>query len=142
MAVFERVIIAHTLAHMRAAFGAAQAVQVPLVLQTATGALRFAGAQYLLAMFQKAQSEFPTVTAVLILNCDDAGAETVSAMRIGHTHIRTSAPAGLRVKLVDIAKQLRVTVVEGTPEVLDLRFTYYLDDACKKWLAHSIVALE
>ena len=54
----------------------------------------------------------------------------------------SSAPEGLRVKLLDIAQQLGVTVVEGTPEALDLRFTYYLDDACKKWLAHTIVALE
>jgi len=142
MAALGRVIIAHTLAHTRAAFGAAQAVQTPLVLQTATGALRFAGGQYLLSLFQKVQNEFPDVKALLILECDDAGAETVSAMRIGHTHIRSSAPDALRVKLVDIAQQLGVVVADDVPEVLDLRFTYYVDDACKKWLGHVSVTLE
>lgn len=135
MAALGRVIIAHTLPHMRAAFAAAQETGRPLTLQTATGALRFAGAQYLLSLFTKAQAEYPEVAAILILNCDDAGAETVSAMRIGHTHIRSSAPAPLRGRLVDIAGQLGVAVVQGEPEAaLDLRYTYRVEEACRGWL--------
>ena len=137
MVSFGRVIIAHTLAHIREAFAAAQELGTPLILQTATGALRYAGAQYLLTMFHKAQSEYPQVRATLILNCDDAGAETVSAMRIGHTHIRSSASEGLREKLVDIAKQLGVIVVEGEFAALDLRYSYRLNEACKKWLIEN-----
>jgi fructose/tagatose bisphosphate aldolase len=129
-----RVIITHTLAHMREAHEAARSLNTPLVLQTATGALRFAGAQYLLSMFAKARAEFPDVASILILNCDDAGAETISAMRIGHTHIRSSAAEQTRAKLVDIARQLGVTVVEGDYEALDLRYSYRVREACVQWL--------
>ncbi len=142
MAAAGRVIIAHTLVHMREAFAAAHTLHTLLVLQTATGALRFAGAQYLLTMFQKAQAEFPAVRAVLILNCDDAGAETVSAMRIGHTHIRSSAPEILKAKLADIAQQLGVVMVEGVFEALDLRYTYKPAEACEKWLKEKAAVLE
>lgn len=134
---FSRVIIAHTLAHMREAFAAAQELQKPLVLQTATGALLFAGAQYLLTMFQKAQAEHPGVRAILILDCGDAGAETVSAMRIGHTHIRSEATEPLRSKLVDIAQQLGIVVVEGSTSALDLRYTYRVGEACRTWLSET-----
>ncbi|MBY0407713.1 MAG: hypothetical protein K2Q01_08470, partial [Rickettsiales bacterium] len=61
-------------------------------------------------------------------------AETVSAMRTGHTHIRSTAEEPLRAKLMDIAGQLGVSVVEGTPAALDLRFTYYVANACREWL--------
>lgn len=138
MAAYGRVIIAHTFAHMRDAFAAAQDVQAALVLQTATGALRFAGAQYLLTMYEKAHALYPQVEAKLVLNCDDAGAETVSAMRVGHKYLRSDAPEGLKAKLVDIAGQLGVVMVEGEYAALDLRYTYDVSDACKKWL----VALE
>lgn len=135
MGMFGRVIIAHNLAHMRAAFIAAHEAHTDLVLQTATGALRYAGGQYLLTLFQKVQAEFSDVKAVLILECDDAGAETVSAMRIGHTHIRSSAVDALRKKLVNIAQQLGVVVVEGEYESLNLRYSYRVEEDCKKWLS-------
>ena len=135
MADYGRVIIAHTLIHMREAFAAADALQKPLVLQTATGALRFAGAQYLLTMYDKAHALYPNVSSVLVLNCGDAGAETVSAMRIGHKHIRCSAPDMLKAKLADIAQQLGVEMVEAAYVSLDLRYTFKVADECKKWLA-------
>ncbi len=134
MTDFGRVIIAHTLAHMREAFKVAHELEVPLVLQTATGALRFAGAQYLLTMYEKAHMNYPDVVATLILNCDDAAAETISAMRIGHAYVRSTAAGPTREKLKDIALQLGVVWVEGEFQALDLRYTYQVYVNCKLWL--------
>lgn len=132
-----RIVIVHSFMHARDALAAAQALHRPIALQSATGAIRFAGGQYLLTMFQKAHALFPDVKAIFILDCDDAGAETISAMRIGHTHIRSSAAPPTRAKLVDIAKQLGVVVVDGPWEALDLRYSYDVPDACRKWLQEA-----
>lgn len=134
MADAPRVIIAHNLVHMREAHAIAQELGVKLWLQTATGALRFAGAEYLLTTYRKAQALYPGVDSTLILQCDDAGAETIHAMRSGHTHIRTRAPEPTRGKLVNIAQQLGIVVMEGDSPALDLLFEYDTRGACRKWL--------
>jgi len=103
----QKIVIVHTIDDVRAALRSAQG---PITLQSAPDAIFYAGSLYLLTMFQQAKAEFPDVGAIFILDCGDAGAETISAMQIGHTHIRTSAPQPLRAKLSDIAKQLDVTI--------------------------------
>ena len=137
---YSHVIIAHNLVHMREAHAAAQALGVPLVLQTATGALRFAGAEYLLTTYRKARTMYPGVDSLLILQCDDAAAETIHAMRSGHTHIRTSAPEPTRSKLVNIAGQLGIVVADGEFSALDLVYEYDTRGACMKWLSARAAA--
>lgn len=90
----------------------AKAQHVPVTLQSAPDALLYAGALYLLQMYVQEKEAFPEVEARFILDCGKAGAEAVTAMRIGHTHIRTHAPEPLRDKLLDIAAQLGVTVMD------------------------------
>jgi hypothetical protein len=129
-----RVIICHTLAHMRAAFTAAKEANVPLVIQTATGGLRFAGAEYLKETFRKAAEEFPGVEAVLVLQCDDYAADTVQVMRGGQVHIRSHAPEPTYAKLRSIAGQVGAVRVEGDVQALDLKFEYDPLRACRAWL--------
>ncbi len=82
------------------------------VLQSAPDAIFYAGPLYLLSMFAGAKREFAHVDAIFILDCADAGAQAVSAMQMGHTHIKSSAPAPLRAKLQDIAAQLDVVFMQ------------------------------
>ena len=102
-------IIVHTIDDVRAAL---QNATTPVTLQTAPDAIFYAGSLYLLLMFQSAKAEFPDTEAILILDCSDAGAEAISAMQMGHTHIRSSAAEPLRTKLRDIARQLNVIMVD------------------------------
>lgn len=134
MADASRAIVCHTLAHMRAAFAAAAELKKPLTIQTATGALRFAGAEFLLATFKKARAEFPGVEAVLVLQCDDYAADTLHAMRSGHTHFRSSAPEPTYGKLKNIAQKLGLSLLEGEVQALDLVYEYDAAKACRAWL--------
>lgn len=134
MADLSRVIIAHHLFHMRDAHCAAHELGTPLTLQTAAGALRFAGAAFLLSAYKQAHDLFPQVQSVLILDCGDAAAHAIQAMRIGHTHVRLASAPPTRTKLEDIARQLGVNVVEGEYSALDLAYAYPVADSCRKWL--------
>lgn len=134
----KRVIICHNLAHMRLAFSAAAELGKPLVIQTAEGALRYAGAEYLLATFEKAKAEAPQVAATLVLDCDTATADALHAMRQGIKHLRMNAPEPARSKLLDIAAQLGTVVLEGEFEGLNLLYEYKADEACKRWLSAGV----
>jgi len=106
----DTVTIIHTIDDVRTAL---QNAKTPVTLQTAPDAIFYAGSLYLLMMFQNAKAEFPDVQATFILDCGDAGAEAVSAMQMGHTHIRSTAPEPLLVKLKDIARQLGVCIISA-----------------------------
>lgn len=127
-------IIIHSIDDARAAFKAASDLGVALTLQSAPHAIFYAGGLYLLTLFQQAQSEFPDVAAIFILDCGDAGAETVSAMHMGHKHIRSSALAPLFTKLHDIAQQLGVQVITTPFETIDIRHDHNPIQKSKEWL--------
>jgi len=130
----ERVIIVHTLAQAMGACETAAALQTPLTLQSAPDAIFYAGSLYLLQLFAQAQAAFPGVKITCILDCSDAGAEAISAMQIGHKHLRSSAAPEIKVKLADIAEQMGVMLHDNPYEALDLLTAPDTKDACKKWL--------
>lgn len=138
MAEAARVILVHTLEHACAALEAACDTSLRVTLQSAPAAACYAGSLYLLTLFQKAQARFPAAQARFILDCGEAGAEAVEAMRMGHRAIRSSAPPELAEKLADIARQLGCEIATGEYSALDpLRRENGrepLKDACKKWL--------
>lgn len=105
----DNAIIVHTLDDIRVALKAAG--EKTIILQSAPHAIFYAGELYLHTMFKQASAEFPNAKAIFILDCADAGAQAISAMRIGHTHIRSHAPEPLRAKLQDIANQLGVALL-------------------------------
>lgn len=122
-----RVIIAHTIEHVRAALAASRGK--PVILQSAPDAVHYAGSLYLLRMFEQARQEHPDAEAIFILDCRDAGATAIEAMRAGHKHIRPS-----EAKIADIARNHGVTVHDGPYEALDLHTVRDTKDACIKWL--------
>jgi hypothetical protein len=129
-----RVVIVHNLEHAREALAVAVKCKKPIVLQSAPDAIFYAGALYLLKLFEQAQKEYPKADAIFILNCGDARAEAISAMQLGHKHIRSNAEPELREKLADIAAQLGVTVHSGPYETLDLGAVKDAKSACRAWL--------
>jgi len=115
-----RLAIVHTLAQARFALETANSLHRPIILQSPPDAIFYAGSLYFLHLFEQAQKSCPKAEAQFILDCADAGAEAVEAMRIGHRHIRSNAPPTLCAKLKAIAAGLGVTFEEGTYEALDL----------------------
>jgi len=126
----DRVLIVHTLEQATALL----ALNRPVMLQSAPDAIFYAGALYLLSMFREAQKQYPGSDAVFILDCADAGAETIDAIQMGHTHIRSSAPEPLLAKLADIAKQANVIFLDGAYESLDVRHEHDIKAAALTFL--------
>lgn len=132
-----RVIIIHNLEQAVAALNVAVKMKTPVVLQSAPEAIFYAGALYLLKLFEQAQKAQPKADAIFILNCGDARAEAISAMQLGHKHIRSNADPELREKLADIAAQHGVTFHTGPYEALDLLGVRHSEKACREWLENT-----
>jgi hypothetical protein len=129
-----RVIVIHTLEHAITALEVAAECKKPATLQSAPDAIFYAGGLYLLKLFEQAKKACPDAQATFILNCGEARAEAVSAMQMGHKHIRSNAAPDLREKLADIAKQHNVTFHTGPYEALDLVQASDTKTACRDWL--------
>ena len=129
-----KVIIAHDLHHALAAMQAAHDLALPVIIHSAPDAIYHTGAGYIFQMFKKAQEAFPDVDATFILDCADAGAETIAAMQTGHKTLRSRAPAPARGKLADIARQYGARMIDGLYEPLDLARVRDTKGACEKWL--------
>ncbi len=132
--MLKRVIIVHTPEHVSAALEATQELKQPIALQSAPHAIYYAGALYLLEMFRQAQQRFPQTEARFILDCADAGVEAVEALQMGHQLIRSSAPAAIKDKLADIARQCGAELTDAPYEALDLRAVHDPQAACRDWL--------
>lgn len=115
-----RVVIVHHAEHVRLALRAAQECSCSITLQSAPDALFYAGALYLLNMYEQEKTQFPNVDATFILDCADSRALAVQAMQTGHTHIRSQAEPKILSKLASIAKNNGVTLYTKPYEALDL----------------------
>ena len=127
-----RVIIAHTLEHAQAALAAADECQCPIVLQSALGSIFYAGALYLLHLFETAKQSAPHIHTTCIIDCGNNEALAINAMQMGHTHIRVQDSES---RIQDIAKQYGITVYTEAYEALDLLDTTDAKTACVKWLS-------
>jgi len=133
-----RVVVVHTLEQAAAALAIAAELEKSIVLQSAPDAIFYAGALYLLKLFEQAQKSQPKAKAIFILNCGDARAEAISAMRMGHKHIRSNAAPELREKLASIAESHGITLHTGPYEALDLLNVRNVKKACRDWLANVV----
>lgn len=115
-----KLVIVHSLDHAKDALAVAAELKLAVTLQSAPDAIFYAGALYLKALFEQAQSAFPQVDATYILDCADAGSDAIAAMQAGHRHVRSHAPAPLKQKLADIARQYDVRLWDAPYEALDL----------------------
>lgn len=132
-----RVIVIHTLEHAISALEVATECKKPAILQSAPDAIFYAGGLYLLKLFEQAQKACPDANATFILNCGEARAEAISAMQIGHKHIRSNAEPALRKKLADIANKHDITFHTGPHEALDLLNVKDIKSACRAWLENN-----
>lgn len=126
-----RVIIAHTLEQTKAALAAAVECKKPVTLQSAPNAIFYAGALYLLHMFEAAKKAMPDAQAFFIVDCADDAAEAVNAMQMGHMHIRVQSS---EFRVQDIAKQYGITVYTEPYEALDLLNSNDVRKDCLNWL--------
>jgi len=133
-----RVVVVHTLEQATAALAVAAELKKPIVLQSAPDAIFYAGALYLFKMFEQAQKSQPKAEATCILNCGDARAEAISAMQMGHKHIRSNAEPELREKLANIAESHGITLHTGPYEALDLSTVRNAKTACRAWLENNL----
>ena len=130
----QRIIIIHTLDQAIDALEVAQALNLAIILQSAPNAIFYAGGLYLFNLFEKAKRTFSNVAPVFILDCANAEAETMQALRIGHRHLRLDSRSNTWEKLVDIAAQYGATIHTEPYEALDLAQVEDTKSACKTWL--------
>lgn len=133
-----RVVIIHNAEHVKSALAAAQELTCEVTLQTPPDAVFYAGALYLLRMFDQEKENFPDVKATFILDCADSRAKAVEAMEIGHKHIRSAAPAATREKLAAIAQERGISFQDGAYEALDLHTIRTTKDAIIEWLTREL----
>ena len=130
-----RPIIVHHLEHAVAALGAAKALGVPVTLRSAPGAAAYLGAAVFRDMIAAALSEVPGVEARAVLDCGDAPGHALNALRQGVPAVRLEAPAEVRARVGDIARQLGAALDEDAAPALDLLDADDPGAASREWLA-------
>ena len=134
MADRRKVIIVHTLAHAQAALEIAGNIGKPVTLQSAPGALGYAGSLYLLNLFTQAMQTNPNTDAICMLDCGDMTGYAIGAITDGHKHLRADMPPEVFSRLESIASQYGATLYTGQPKALDLELTADIREACRQWL--------
>lgn len=134
MADLNRVVIIHTLDQAIAALTIAAELQRPITLQSAPGALEYAGSLYLLNLFEQAARAVPSADATFILDSGNDAALAIGAILDGHRILRPSLAAPLFQKLADIAQNHRAQLCENPAKTLDIRHEHDLKTRLGEWL--------
>ena len=133
-AVAARAIVVHDAGHARAALAAAEALDVPVLLLSASGFAGYGGALLFCAIVEEARAHHPKARAAAMLDCADSPGHALAALRTGLKAIRLGGHAGARRRVADIARTLGAHVAARRPVALDL---LGLDDpvaASRNWL--------
>ena len=128
-----RVIIIHSLDHVRAALAAAAAQGVPVTIASAVGAAGYAGPLWFKAAIDLARAEHPAVDATAILDCGDAPGMVLAALRAGLPHVRFAGTDEMRARLAAMGAMIDTE----TAEELDLRDESDAEAACRAFLDRS-----
>ncbi len=126
-------IIVHSLDHALAAFAAAEAAKVPLIVTSARGAAAQAGPAWFKAVIEAAMAVHPTVVATAILDCGDEPGAVMAALRLGLKQLRFNSSETLRAKLTAMGADF-VAEPAATAQ-LDLLDTREPEAACRAFLA-------
>jgi hypothetical protein len=129
-----RAIIVHDLAQAEAALAVAAELSVPITLMSPPGAAAYQGVGYFAAMVEEARRAVPTAVATAVLDCGDAPGLALAALRHGIDAVRIEAPAKIRARIADIAKQTGGALVTGRVAALDLATAREPREACRAWL--------
>ncbi len=130
-----RAIIFHSLAHARAALGAARESGVAICLVTAPGAARYAGPDHLKKIIDLALAEFEGEAPGVLIDCGENAGPAMSALRAGWKTLAFSGEPDVRRKIADMAAQRGARLVDRPVEALDLLDEPDPDAACRCWLS-------
>jgi hypothetical protein len=110
------VVVIHGLADARATL----TLGLPVTLLSAPGAALFGGCGWWRALVEQVRAEFADITIDDILDCADASALAVGALRIGQRAIVLDLVAPGRDSVVAIAASLGGEVLAQRPEAIDM----------------------
>ena len=127
----------HDLAQAREALAAAAELGVPVTVLSPPGAARYQGVGYFAALVAAARHAVPDAAATAVLDCGDAPALALAALRQGIEAVRVAAPAQVRARIADIARQSGGALVTGRVVALDLAAAGEPLAACRAWLGKA-----
>ena len=130
-------IIVHGLDHARAALLSAQAVGVPVLLQSASAAGVIQGAGWWLALLERLRREFPGEAVTGVLDCADSGGSALAALQAGSLMVRVEpwTPGLDQIKGLALQEGKIVGTFEGGMS-LDLQGESDPRKACEDFLHH------
>ncbi|MBO6784640.1 MAG: hypothetical protein JJ899_15400 [Alphaproteobacteria bacterium] len=128
----------HGLGDAVAALGAARRHGVPLLLLSAPGAARAAGAAWWREVIAQARAAVPGADATAVLDCAGEPGMALAAIREGVEAIALDAGGDTRARIADIARQAGVALVSpDRDDALDLAATDDPQAACEKLFASA-----
>ncbi|MFN0044456.1 MAG: class II fructose-bisphosphate aldolase [Alphaproteobacteria bacterium] len=134
-AIAVRAVVIHDVVHARAALAAAEALDAPVLLLSATGFAGYGGALLFCAIVEEARAHHPKARAAAMLDCADSPGHALAALRTGLKAIRLGGRADARRRVADIARALGAHVAARRPAALDLLGVEDPVTASRIWLA-------
>ncbi len=133
----DKAVIIHSLAHARAALGAAAEAGVPVTLASAPGAAAYGGPAWFREVVRIARRDFPQVEVSAVIDCGGRAGDVMAALRLGLERVRFTGKKAVAEKLAAMADELGAELVTGRLEALDLRAERDPAAACRAWLAEG-----
>jgi hypothetical protein len=134
----KRRIIVHSLEEARAAVSAAAALNVPITLESATGAAGQGGPLWWKALIAEAMRGNAGAAVEAVLDCGDEPGMVMGALRAGLKRVRFTGAGEVRDKLAQIAAALGAEIDGGAAgEALDLSAARDPARACRAFLARN-----
>lgn len=130
-----RAIIFHSLDHVRAALSAERDSGVDILLVTAPGAARYAGADHLKKILDLALSENEGADPDVVIDCGEGAGPAMWSLRVGWKLLAFSGEATVKQKISDMAVQCGARLVDIPTEALDLLDEPNPEAACLRWLS-------
>jgi hypothetical protein len=113
-------VIIHNQAQAEAALAAAEALGVPIRLDSPPGAAATLGPLVFLAMIEAAAKRHPGASFEAVFDCADRPGQVLAAWRAGLRRVRYRGSPASRRKLLAIAESLGTTLLTGRSDALDL----------------------
>jgi hypothetical protein len=110
------VVVVHSLADARLVLAHGQ----PVTLMSGEAAALYAGCAWWRALTEAARTEFPLVPIADLLDCADASAQALAALRIGLRHLILTPDAPGRARVAKIIANRNGTLLPERPPALDL----------------------
>jgi hypothetical protein len=131
-----RAVIVHHIRHARAAARAAAELGVPVVLRSAAGASRYAGAGWFATLIAEVRREVPGAEIVGSLDCADAAGDAMAALHCGIELIRFTGRGRVRAKLAALAASHGAALDTDRRRALDMA-DGHAAAALRRFLARS-----